>query len=95
MHLFNSSKSDPFRFMGKSFFSFFFILFLYLFSFTNKNKKKKYRIPPTINHIELEVQMEHAIRHMITSLRRNELRLGTEWDDQLSYMLGPALCQST
>ena len=39
--------------------------------------------------------MEHAIRHMITSLRRNELRLGTEWDDQLSYMLGPALCQST
>ena len=43
--------------------------------------------------MELEVQMEHAIRHMITSLRRNELRLGTEWDDQLSYMLGPALCQ--
>ena len=29
---------------------------------------------------------------MISSLRRNELRLNTDWDDQLSYMLGPALC---
>ena len=49
-------------------------------------------IPPTINHVDLEVNMEHAIRHMITTLRRNELRLGTVWDEQLSYMLGPALC---
>lgn len=48
--------------------------------------------PPSILPMELEVSMEHAIRHMITSLRRNELRLATEWDDQLSYMLGPALC---
>ena len=48
--------------------------------------------PPTLNPLELEVTMEHAIRHMITSLRRNELRLSTDWDDQLSYMLGPALC---
>ena len=44
--------------------------------------------PPTILPLELEVSMEHAIRHMVTSLRRNELRLSTDWDDQLSYMLG-------
>jgi centrosomal protein CEP76 len=44
--------------------------------------------PPTISPMDLEVSMEHAIRHMVTSLRRNELRLSTDWDDQLSYMLG-------
>ncbi len=48
--------------------------------------------PSSINPLKVEVDMERALRHAITALRRNELRLGTDWDDQLSYMLGPALC---
>lgn len=48
--------------------------------------------PSTVNPLKVEVDLERALRHAISSLRRNELRLSTDWDDQLSYMLGPALC---
>ena len=48
--------------------------------------------PSTVNPLKLEVDLERALRHAISSLRRNEMRVSTDWDDQLSYMLGPALC---
>jgi centrosomal protein CEP76 len=47
--------------------------------------------PSTINHLPTEEALERALRPMISSFRRENLKLGTSWDEQLSYLLTPAL----
>ncbi len=47
--------------------------------------------PSTINHLATEEALERALRPMISEYRRSNLRLGTPWDNELSYLLTPAL----
>lgn len=47
--------------------------------------------PSTVNHLATEEALERALRPMISDYRRSSLRLGTPWDNELSYLLTPAL----